>query len=202
MGHMISDVRGRIINSAISLFAEKGFHETKVDEIAEKSNVAKGTVYLYFKSKEEILEKAIDFIFEKAVENYELDEKKSFLENLKNIIQRNAEFVKKNIEFYKVMFNNVYKARKDKSFQKKKEEIGKILSMVSNLIDKGIKEGVVRKDISIRNLSILLTNLILSSMMNIVLILIFEDELFGEDVDLFTEDLYRFAVSAVMGGNR
>ena len=45
----------RIIESAIKLFAEHGFHNTSVQEIANLAGVSKGSVYLYFESKEEIL---------------------------------------------------------------------------------------------------------------------------------------------------
>ncbi len=44
-----------IIESAIKLFAEHGFYNTSVQEIATHANVSKGAVYLYFKSKEELL---------------------------------------------------------------------------------------------------------------------------------------------------
>jgi len=44
-----------IINCAIEFFKVKGFHETSMEEIAEKSDVSKGTLYNYFCDKESIL---------------------------------------------------------------------------------------------------------------------------------------------------
>ena len=41
--------------SAIDLFCEKGIQQTSIDEIAKSAGVAKGTIYLYFKNKEEIV---------------------------------------------------------------------------------------------------------------------------------------------------
>jgi len=43
-----------IIQAAMKLFAEKGYHATSMQEIAEQSGMAKGSLYNYFKSKEEI----------------------------------------------------------------------------------------------------------------------------------------------------
>src|SRR2546422_3334111 len=43
-----------ILEAARRVFAERGFHEATVDEIAEAAGVAKGTVYLYYHSKKEI----------------------------------------------------------------------------------------------------------------------------------------------------
>src|SRR5579864_6204283 len=54
----------RILDAAIDVIAEKGFHNSRVSEIAERANVADGTIYLYFKSKEQILMAALDSAFE------------------------------------------------------------------------------------------------------------------------------------------
>ncbi|MDO7906029.1 TetR/AcrR family transcriptional regulator [Paenibacillus sp. JX-17] len=43
-----------ILDAAYSLFGSKGFYETKMSDIAEIAGIAKGTIYLYFKSKEEL----------------------------------------------------------------------------------------------------------------------------------------------------
>ncbi len=43
---------GRIIDAAIQLFAERPYHEVRMDDIAERAQVAKGTLYLHFKDKE------------------------------------------------------------------------------------------------------------------------------------------------------
>ncbi len=45
-----------IIEAAFDLFAEKGFSATKMDEIARKAGISKGSLYNYFKSKEAIFE--------------------------------------------------------------------------------------------------------------------------------------------------
>ena len=43
-----------ILKAAVDLISERGFERTTVDEIAARANVGKGTIYLYFKNKEEI----------------------------------------------------------------------------------------------------------------------------------------------------
>lgn len=50
-----SDKRERIIEAAISVFAEKGFHVARISDIARKAGVADGTIYLYFRHKEDLL---------------------------------------------------------------------------------------------------------------------------------------------------
>src|SRR3954465_9363078 len=51
----LNDKRGRIMDAAIKVFAERGFHTATVAEIARAAGVADGTIYLYFKSKDELL---------------------------------------------------------------------------------------------------------------------------------------------------
>lgn len=53
--------RRSIIESAAQVFTEKGYHKTKMDDIAEKLGVSKGAIYQYFKSKEQIFVEVIDF---------------------------------------------------------------------------------------------------------------------------------------------
>ena len=50
-----SDKRSLITEAAIDVFAEKGFRQARVSDIAKKAGVADGTIYLYFKNKEDIL---------------------------------------------------------------------------------------------------------------------------------------------------
>jgi AcrR family transcriptional regulator len=50
--------RSEIRDAALEIFARKGFENTTVQEIADKANISKGTIYLYFKTKEDILDAA------------------------------------------------------------------------------------------------------------------------------------------------
>jgi TetR/AcrR family fatty acid metabolism transcriptional regulator len=54
----------RILDAAVAVFAEKGFFNSRISDIADRADVADGTVYLYFKNKEEILMAAINTAFD------------------------------------------------------------------------------------------------------------------------------------------
>ena len=47
-------MRNRIIHAAIESFGQTGFDRTKMDDIAKRLGLSKGTLYLYFKSKEDL----------------------------------------------------------------------------------------------------------------------------------------------------
>lgn len=63
----IADKREAILRAAIRVFANHGYFNAKVADIAREAGVADGTVYLYFKSKEEILHSIFDRSMEEAI---------------------------------------------------------------------------------------------------------------------------------------
>ncbi|MCB9729612.1 MAG: TetR/AcrR family transcriptional regulator [Deltaproteobacteria bacterium] len=49
------DKRRKILDAAVSVFARNGYYSSKVSDIAREAGVADGTIYLYFKNKEDLL---------------------------------------------------------------------------------------------------------------------------------------------------
>jgi len=64
---VVPDKHAAILRAAIRVFANNGYFNSKVADIAREAGVADGTVYLYFKSKEEILHSIFDRSMEKAI---------------------------------------------------------------------------------------------------------------------------------------
>ena len=54
MGRPPSDRRARILTAATHCFITQSFPDVKLDQVASQAGVAKGTIYLYFRSKEEL----------------------------------------------------------------------------------------------------------------------------------------------------
>ncbi len=50
------EAKSRILEAANKVFAEKGYHEATMDDIAKRLGVSKGAIYLYFPSKEDLFE--------------------------------------------------------------------------------------------------------------------------------------------------
>jgi TetR/AcrR family fatty acid metabolism transcriptional regulator len=68
----VTDKREAILRAAIKVFASKGFFNSKVADIAGEAGVADGTVYLYFKNKDDILHS----IFDRAMAEFIAEGKK------------------------------------------------------------------------------------------------------------------------------
>ncbi len=62
---------GEILDAALGLFVDRGFSATKIEDIAEGAGVSKGTVYLYFKSKEDIFKCLVHDIVLPEIERVE-----------------------------------------------------------------------------------------------------------------------------------
>jgi AcrR family transcriptional regulator len=62
---------GEILDAALELFVERGFAATRLEDVAQRAGVSKGTVYLYFDSKEELFKSVIRSGIVRAIEEAE-----------------------------------------------------------------------------------------------------------------------------------
>src|SRR5438445_486572 len=99
------DKRARILDAAVKVFAGRGFHSATVAEIARVAGVADGTIYLYFKSKDDLLlrlfdEKMTDLL---AQLRAALAEEKSAPARLRRFIQLHLSLVERNPDLAAVL---------------------------------------------------------------------------------------------------
>jgi TetR/AcrR family fatty acid metabolism transcriptional regulator len=89
----VTDKREAILKAAVKVFARRGYFNSKVADIAAEAGIADGTVYLYFRSKDEILHS----IFDQAMEVFisegrkELAEIKGAKEKLRRVAELHLE---------------------------------------------------------------------------------------------------------------
>ncbi len=93
--------RDRILKASLRVFARDGFFKATMDEIARVAGLAKGTIYHYFPSKEELIIQSVKDISSKVVERFE--EGRNLEEKLLNIL----DFFIENPEVFKVFFEAV-----------------------------------------------------------------------------------------------
>jgi AcrR family transcriptional regulator len=63
--------KNQILDAAMLVFARSGFHEARMDDIVQESGLSKGTLYWYFKSKEEIIIAISQRLFATDIESVE-----------------------------------------------------------------------------------------------------------------------------------
>jgi len=144
----VPDKHEAILRAAITVFAEKGYFNSKVADIASEAGVADGTVYLYFKSKEEILHS----IFNRAMEKF-IDEGTRELSNIKDVTKRLTRIAELHLERLggdrdlAVVFQ--VELRGSTKFMEAFSAAGfaKYLDIIKRTVEEGQKSGDFRADI-------------------------------------------------------
>lgn len=144
------DKRNRIIKAATKIFANNGFYKAKISQIAHMADVADGTIYLYFKSKDDILIS----IFE--------EEMSQIIEHQKESISKESDAESKLILFAEnhanMVINDVDLAaffqleiRQSSKFMKNynNKQFANYLNLISDIIQKGIKGNEFISDINV-----------------------------------------------------
>jgi len=63
-----ADRRGQIVEAALTVFADKGYHPAGVADIIQQTGIARGTFYLYFTGKRAVFDAVVDEIFQRILE--------------------------------------------------------------------------------------------------------------------------------------
>jgi len=136
-----------ILEAAIKVFAEQGFFYSTISQIAKEAGVAGGTIYLYFKNKDDILLQFFEYKTKQVFSGFreEVDKAGNAIDKLKNLVRRHlTEF--QNDKNMAVVFQA--EARQTRHIEKQIKEITKMyLEMVGELIEQGQEEGSIRKDL-------------------------------------------------------
>lgn len=139
----------RIIDAAIKVFSKKGFYNAKVADVAREADVADGTIYLYFKNKDDLLisifEHSMDYFFQQVGDR--LNEITDPKEKLKKFIELHLTLVQKNQDLTQVLQIELRSSNKFMT-EYKAEKFFQYLRLVENIIIEGQSQGLFRKDIN------------------------------------------------------
>jgi AcrR family transcriptional regulator len=104
------DSRDEILKAAIQLFANRGFHETSMSEVAREAKVSKALIFWHFKTKEELFLAVLNKLLEPYVIDFaEESEKLDAREQIKKLIGGYVNFVRENassVSFFLRRFMN------------------------------------------------------------------------------------------------
>lgn len=97
-----------ILEAAIKCFAEKGYHATSIQEIVDRAGIAKGSLYFYFKSKEDLLLSLLKYYYDllrSTVNVISQDPALSSRERLVQQLQSQFKFLTENKDFIKMLMH-------------------------------------------------------------------------------------------------
>lgn len=133
----------------MKVFAKKGFYNARVSEIAKEANVADGTIYLYFKNKDDILISLFEEEFGKVVDNMrkELEQEKDALQKLRRFAFTHLNIITKQQHLAEVLGVEV---RQSSKFMKEyvNKRFIEYLNLIRAIVVEGQEMGLIRKDLT------------------------------------------------------
>ncbi|HII93491.1 MAG TPA: TetR/AcrR family transcriptional regulator [Methanosarcina sp.] len=143
MKEQVKDKRTAILEAALKLFTERGFHGTSTAQISKDAGVATGTLFNYFPTKEDLIN---SLYFEVKGElsrsmGKEIEEQSTFKDKLEKIWSNLVKWGVENQEeflFVGQFCNSPYISKFTR------DEVMKEYIFLHNLVDEGIREGEIR----------------------------------------------------------
>jgi len=138
----------RIIRAATKTFAQKGFFQAKVSDIAREAGVADGTVYLYFENKDELLISIFEEEMRMVLENMVAQISKEIdpIGKFKAFALTHLQLIEQNKDMAEVI---QVELRQSSKFMKeyKNEKFLRYLDLIEEIIVEGQEKGIFRKDV-------------------------------------------------------
>jgi TetR/AcrR family fatty acid metabolism transcriptional regulator len=143
-----ADKRERILRGAIKVFARKGFYATRVSEIAKAAGVADGTIYLYFKNKDDVLISIFEDRLSKllVVLEQEIAAGEGAEDKLRRVIELQLGLLEGQRDLAEVITVNLRQSSRLLK-QYATPLFMKYLEIIAGLIAEGQREGVLRSDV-------------------------------------------------------
>jgi TetR/AcrR family transcriptional regulator, fatty acid metabolism regulator protein len=141
--------RTLILDAAVRVFARRGYHGSRVGEIAEEAGVAHGLLYHYFSSKEQVLQTIFRENWGELIERFRAVERsdepaREKLEGIAKILLRTW---RNDPNLVTVMVREVARSPQ---LQSQVEEVGEAFAIVQRVIEQGQVEATFRRDLDAR----------------------------------------------------
>lgn len=143
------DKRQRIMEAAIEVFADQGFYNSTVADVAKKAFVADGTIYLYFKNKDDLLisifEQSMDMFIQTA--RHRLATARNPKDKLRTFVALHLELVQNYQDLAQVI---QIELRQSSKFMKEyaNEKFFGYLSIVEEILKEGQKVGLFKSSVN------------------------------------------------------
>lgn len=186
-----------IMEAAIKVIAENGFHGAQVSKVAKEAGVAEGTIYLYFKNKEDILIS----IFTEKMGQYvqhvkdETNKKDSVKEKLYTLIEMHFKQFINNHHLAVVTQLELRQSNYDLRLKINKNILKPHVDVIDEIITEGIKEGVFRSNINLR----LMRQMIFGTLDDIVTNWVMNDHKY--DLLAQTDDVFELLTNGLMSSH-
>lgn len=164
------DKRERLLREAARLFAERGFNQTDVAQLASRAGVAKGSIYNYFKNKEDLyLYVCRDGMRRSREAIYGgMDPEWDIYRQIEHIFRQGARFVQRHPE-YLILYANISSAGMGRFSEQISLEVEKFTAdRLKRLIRRDMRRGLVRDDVDVNFAAFMVNSLYIIFMTSLV----------------------------------
>ena len=143
-----NDKYHRILEAAIKTFAENGFFQSTIAQIAKEAGVADGTIYLYFKNKDDILVQFFNYKTKQVFGRFreEVDKADGAIDKLKNLIRRHLQEFQADRNMA-ILYQSETHQRTRMVEDQIREMSDMYLDIVTEIVEQGQAQGSIRKDL-------------------------------------------------------
>ena len=138
----------QILEAAVKVFARQGFYQSTVAQIAKEAGVADGTIYLYFKNKDDILVQFFSFRTKQVFDSFreEVDRAEASSDKLRNLVRRHlAEFQRDRDGAIVFQVETHQNSRLAEAQIREMSQMYR--DLISEIVEQGQQEGTIRKDL-------------------------------------------------------
>jgi len=143
-----TDKYQQILEAAVKVFAQQGFHHSTVAQIAKVAGVADGTIYLYFKNKDDILFQFYEYKAKHVFESFRqaVDQADNAVDKLRNLVRTHLAEFQNDINMAIVYQAETHQHRR--SSQEIIKEMSKLYrDIISEVVELGQQEGSLRRNL-------------------------------------------------------
>ncbi|MGV8056996.1 MAG: TetR/AcrR family transcriptional regulator [Smithellaceae bacterium] len=137
-----------IKETAAGIFQKKGFEATTLDEIAQLCEVSKASIYLHFKSKDDLYYSIVEPALSKISEGLERiadNKNESASKTIKNLLNEALKHYKKNPDLYQMLFQKNIKTLHPSQVNHLENIMRANIRQMEKTVQKGIDQGIFRK---------------------------------------------------------
>jgi AcrR family transcriptional regulator len=150
--------RLRLLEAAALELARVGLARANINEISVAAGLAKGTVYNYFDSKEELFLAVVEEACRRAVAGAEAPPGASTRERLRTVLLSDMRWVRENEPFAQVLVREVLTGDR-RLHPRIVAAAAPFLSRIADILQDGVEQGEVRQDLPVDQLALIFTGL-------------------------------------------
>ena len=138
--------REKILEAAVAVFSKQGFHQARMEEIAQRARVGKGTIYLHFPNKAMLFAAAASEGLDRIMDTIkkDLDSDLPFPDHFRLLIERSISLNLKNGDLSKILFNELSSGIEPEAMKEIRAARARYIVFITDMLEQGCALGYIK----------------------------------------------------------